>query len=288
MNGETISSSLYFGRVMHKRLRPFTHRFVYRSFAMLIDIDELPLLDRRIRFFSHNRPNLFSFFDKDHGERDGTAPRPWIERRLAARGITLDGGSIHVLCMPRMLGYVFNPLSIWFCRHKDGQLKAIVYEVRNTFGEQHSYVEPVASDWQEGDALLQNCDKDFYVSPFIGMTARYDFRLKVPKESLSVVIRQQVPEGEQLIATQKGKRAKLTSLSLVSTLVRYPFMTFKVMGAIHWEALRLWLKGAKLQPRPRQHGEKGSASEETATAQAGAPAIRNQNNRALPVPLAGE
>lgn len=288
MSGEAISSCLYFGRVMHKRLRPFTHRFVYRTFAMLIDIDELPHLERKIRFFSHNRPNLFAFFDKDHGERDGTAPRLWIERRLAALGIALDGGRIQVLCMPRMLGYVFNPLSIWFCRHRDGQLKAIVYEVRNTFGEHHAYVEPVAPEWQEGDALLQNCDKDFYVSPFIGMKAHYDFRLKVPHDSLSVVIRQQIPEGELLIATQNGKRAGLSSLSLLSTLVRYPLMTFKVMGAIHWEALRLWLKGARLQPRPNRRSAEETAQKEVTAMTTETSATPNQPNRAMPVPLAGE
>lgn len=288
MSGEAISSCLYFGRVMHKRLRPFTHRFVYRTFAMLIDIDELPLLDRKIRGFSHNRANLFSFFDRDHGARDGTAPRAWIERQLAARGIALDGGRIEVLCMPRMLGYVFNPLSIWFCRHRDGRLSAIVYEVRNTFGEHHSYVEPVEPTWREGDALLQGCDKAFYVSPFIGMKAHYDFRLKAPAETLSVIIRQQVPEGELLIATQKGRRAKLSSFSLLSTLARYPLMTFKVIGAIHWEALRLWLKGARLQPRPQSPAKRESAAGEPTTQRKDLTFPQDQANRVTPVQLAGE
>ncbi len=244
------ASCLYYGRVMHKRLRPFSHRFSYRSFSMLIDLDELAGLDRKLRFFSHNRPNIFSFHDSDHGARDGTPPRAWLDERLAERDIALDGGQVQVLCMPRILGYVFNPLSIWFCRDRSGRLKAIVYEVRNTFGEQHCYVEPVEKNWNEGDALIQSCDKAFYVSPFIGMKARYNFRLKIPAQVLSVVIRQQVPEGEMLVATQKGKRAELSSLALLSTLLRYPLMTFKVTGAIHWEALRLWFKGARFQKRP--------------------------------------
>ncbi len=246
------ASCLYFGRVMHKRLRPFSHRFTYRTFAMLIDLDELPQLDRKLRFFSYNRSNIFSFSDRDHGSRDGTAVRVWLDQKLAERGIDLEGGQVQVLCMPRILGYVFNPLSIWFCRHRDGRLKAIIYEVRNTFGEHHSYVEAVDEDWKEGDALIQSCDKAFYVSPFIGMKARYDFRIKPPGKALSVVIRQQVPEGELLVATQNGKRSKLTSLALLSTLLRYPLMTFKVTGAIHWEALRLWLKGARFQQRPNR------------------------------------
>lgn len=243
-------SCLYFGRVMHKRLRPFSHRFSYRSFSMLIDLDELGYLNQTLRFFSHNHPNIFSFFDRDHGERDGTSPRAWLDERLAEQGIALDGGQVQILCMPRILGYVFNPLSIWFCRDQAGDMKAIVYEVRNTFGEKHSYVEAVDANWTEGDALIQSCDKAFFVSPFIDMKARYNFRLKIPAQTLSVVIRQQVPEGELLVATQNGKRTNLTSFSLLSTLVRYPLMTFKVTGAIHWEALRLWLKGARFKQRP--------------------------------------
>ena len=255
MSGEATSSCLYLGRVMHKRLRPFTHRFSYRTFAMLIDLDDLPILDRKLRFFSHNRSNLFAFFDRDHGERDGTPPRQWLDEQLGEQGIDLEGGQVQLLCMPRMLGYVFNPLSIWFCRHRDGRLRAIVYEVRNTFGEHHTYVEAVEEEWTEGNALIQSCDKAFYVSPFIDMKARYNFRIKAPAQSLSVVIRQQIPEGELLIATQNGRRTKLTSLQLLSTLVRYPLLTFKVTAAIHWQALRLWLKGARLVPRPaKPHG----------------------------------
>ncbi len=253
------SSCLYFGRVMHKRLRPFTHRFSYRCFAMLIDLDELPALDKNLKFFSYNRANIFSFFDRDHGARDGTAARRWLDSQLSEQGIDLEGGQVQVLCMPRILGYVFNPLSIWFCRHRDGRMKAIVYEVRNTFGEQHSYVEAVSEDWDEQAPLLQSCDKAFYVSPFIGMKARYNFRIRLPAKVLSVVIRQQVPEGELLVATQNGRRSKLTSMALLSTLLRYPLMTYKVMGAIHWEALRLWLKGARLTPRPGKENPPGSA-----------------------------
>ena len=267
VRAEAASSCLYFGRVMHKRLRPFTHRFSYRCFAMLIDLDDLPALDKNLKFFSYNRANIFSFFDRDHGARDGTAARVWLDRQLAEQGIDLQGGQVQVLCMPRILGYVFNPLSIWFCRHRDGRMKAIVYEVRNTFGEQHSYVEAVSDDWNEQDALLQSCDKAFYVSPFIGMKARYNFRIRVPAKVLSVVIRQQVPEGELLVATQNGRQAKLTSMALLSTLLRYPLMTYKVMGAIHWEALRLWLKGARLTPRPgKQDPTDPSGQHESAAA----------------------
>lgn len=261
MTGDGVTSCLYFGRVMHKRLRPFGHRFSYRTFSLFLDLDDLPGLDRNLRVFSHNKANLFSFYDKDHGPRDGSPLRPWIDARLAAEGIDLEGGAVRMLCFPRVFGYVFNPLTLWFCHHRDGRLKAVLYEVRNTFGEKHCYLLPVSETWQEDQPLLQACDKAFYVSPFIGMTSRYNFRIKLPDEHLSVLIRQAVPEGELLVATQTGRRSPLTSAQLLSTVLRYPLLTFKVIAAIHWQALRLWVKGAPFQKRA---GKKAGPSEDDA------------------------
>ncbi|MFC4352700.1 DUF1365 domain-containing protein [Fodinicurvata halophila] len=245
------ASALYFGQVMHKRLRPFGHRFVYRIFQLWLDLDELPDLDRRLRLFSHNRFNLFSFHDRDHGARDGGALRPWIESQLAAAGIDLDGGPVRLLCFPRILGYVFNPLTIWFCHHRDGRLRAVLYEVRNTFGDKHGYLIPVASPLAPGEPLQQDCDKALHVSPFIPMQAHYRFRLSLPDERLSVVIRESVPEGEQLVAAQSAHRAELTDARLLRAFFTHPLLTLKVIGAIHWQALRLWLKGAPFHRRPR-------------------------------------
>jgi DUF1365 family protein len=191
----TTQSCLYFGRVMHKRLQPFRHRLDYRVFSLYLDLDELPALTQRLRLFSHNRWNLFGFLDRDHGPRDGTALRPWIEGHLAEAGIELEGGAIRLLCFPRLLGYVFNPLSIWFCYHRSGRLAAMFYEVRNTFGEMHGYLIPVDPARAPGAPILQSCDKGFYVSPFIGMAATYHFRLAEPDARLSVLIRQWTPEG---------------------------------------------------------------------------------------------
>ncbi|MDX1710501.1 MAG: DUF1365 domain-containing protein [Rhodovibrionaceae bacterium] len=250
-----LESRLYFGRVMHKRLRPFTHRFDYRVFSMLIDLDELPLLDR-VPGFAVDRAGLFSFHSKDHGARDGSALRPWIDARLAEHGLDLAGGAVRVLCFPRVLGYVFNPLSIWFCHHRDGRLVAVLYEVRNTFGDLHCYLIPVAPDQQDGtQPIRQGCAKGFYVSPFIGMAADYRFRLRLPDDRLSVLIRQSVPEGELLIASQTGRRRAFTGPHLLTAFFRYPLMTAKVMGAIHWQALRLWLKGARFNRRPAPPAE---------------------------------
>ena len=245
-------SCLYHARVMHKRLRPFVHRFDYRVFTLLLDIDELPDLDRRLRGFSYNRANLLSFWDRDHGPRDGTPLRPWIEGHLAHAGIDIAGGPVRLLCFPRLLGYVFNPLSIWFCSHPTQGLQAILYEVRNTFGESHSYLIPVAADQRDGRPIVQACDKRFYVSPFIEMESDYRFRLREPDERLSVLIRQAVRDGEILLATMTGRRVPLTATSLLRAAIAFPLMTQKVIVAIHWQALRLWLKGARPVPRPKQ------------------------------------
>ena len=249
------SSALYFGSVMHHRLIPFHHRFRYRVFSALLDLDELDGSLRGLRLLGIGRPGLFSFRARDHGPRDGSSLRPWVERLLAERGLDLDRGPIRLLCFPRLFGYVFNPLSIYFCYDRGEALRAIVYEVKNTFGEQHAYALEVPAARNSAAAVAQQCDKAFYVSPFIGMTSTYRFRIKEPGEALSVLIRQSVPEGEQLIATLHGRRRPLDDRHLLIAFLRYPLMTVKVIGAIHWEALRLWLKGARFHRRPPPHQE---------------------------------
>ena len=244
-----LRSCLYFGQVMHRRLRPFSHRFRYSVFSLFVDLEELPRLVRKLPLFSHNRFNLFSFHDRDHGPRDGSPLRPWAEAQLAAAGIDLEGGALHLICFPRILGYVFNPLSVWFCHHRDGDLRAIIYEVKNTFGDQHCYLIPVAACADGDRPILQRCAKAFYVSPFIEMDASYRFRLRRPDESLSILIRQAVPEGELLIATLIGRRVAIDRGGLWRAFLRYPLMTFKVIAAIHWEALWIWRKGALFHRR---------------------------------------
>lgn len=245
-----VASALYFGAVMHHRLIPFRHRFHYRVFSLWLDLDELAGPLGRLKLLAHNRAGLFSFHDRDHGPRDGSALRPWVEARLAAIGLDLGGGPIRLLCFPRLLGYVFNPLSVYFCYDRAERLRALIYEVKNTFGEQHAYPLEVPVE-RSGAAIAQRCDKRFYVSPFIGMTSTYRFRVKEPGDNLSLLIRQSVPEGEQLIATLHGRRRALTDRNLIAAFLRYPLMTVKVIGAIHWEALRLWLKGARYHAPPQ-------------------------------------
>jgi len=251
MSGSTLRSRIYFGRVMHKRLRPFQHRFDYRVYAFLFDLDELARLDRELPLFSHNRTNVFSLRDRDHGPRDGGPLKPWAERLCAEAGVELRGGRVQLLCLPRLFGYAFNPLSLWFCHGAEGDLRAVIYEVRNTFGEQHSYVIPLAAPSTQEAAFDQACEKGFYVSPFIPMAASYRFRLRPPGRRLAILIRQAVSEGEILLATWTGRSAPAGLGALSRALLLYPLLSFKIMFAIHWQALWLWVKGARYYRRPR-------------------------------------
>ena len=242
-----IRSALYVGYVMHRRVRPRVHKFRYRAFWFLVDLDELAEISKRLRLFSHNRRNLFSLQDTDHGDGTATPLREQVELQLEEAGTNLVGGPIRLLCMPRTLGYCFNPLSIYFCYHEDGTLAALVYEVHNTFGERHSYVMPVKN---ESGALHQHCQKTFYVSPFMDMNMRYDFRVTGPGQRIGVGIRASSSAMPVMNAVLTGARRDLTDRNLLNVFLAIPFVTLKVIAAIHWEALRLWLKGLRLRQRP--------------------------------------
>lgn len=235
---------------MHRRLRPFVHRFQYRVFSLYLDLDELAGLTRRLRLLSHNRWNLLGFEDRDHGPRDGSPLRSWAEAQLIGAGLAAPFGPIRLLCFPRLLGYVFNPLSLWFCHDTAGRLLAVIYEVSNTRGQHHAYTIPVGASGPENAPLLQSCAKNFHVSPFIPMVARYHFRLREPAERLTVAILESIADGPVLAATHTGRRQALTDRTLAMAVLGHPLMTLKVIGAIHWQALRLWLKGARAPSRP--------------------------------------
>jgi DUF1365 family protein len=247
-----LRSTLYIGTVMHRRLRPRPHRLRYRVFWMLLDLDEIAQLPHRLRLFSHNRFNLLSFFDRDHGDGSGRPLRTQVEAHLQAAGIVPDGGPIRLFCMPRIFGYGFNPLSVYFCYQRDGSLAAILYEVHNTFSERHSYLIPVAraAGVRPGTVIDQHCSKDFYVSPFMDMAMSYAFRVTVPDERVAIAIRAADSDGVVLAAALTGNRTALTNATLMRVLVTFPLLTLKVVGAIHWHALRLLLKGQRLRPRP--------------------------------------
>lgn len=234
---------LYVCDVMHRRQYPVSYRFVYRVFSLLLDIDQVDPTARSLRLLSYNRPGLCAFYDRDHGPRDGSPLRPWVEAQLSTHGIDLAGGQIQLLCMPRLLGYVFNPLSIYYCRHRDGALRAIICEVKNTFGEQGCYIlhhagNPLA--WP----VRSTASKNFHVSPFIGMKVQYHFRISEPTEHLDLLIRAYQEGALMMTAAQTGKGAPLTERALLQALIKMPLMTFKVIAMIHWQALKLWLRGA--------------------------------------------
>ncbi|MBV0933011.1 DUF1365 domain-containing protein [Marinobacterium weihaiense] len=241
-------SCLYAGQVMHHRMKPARHRFIYRVTSMLVDLEELPQLERRLKLFSRNRFNLFGFYDRDHG--DGS-DRPLIDQvraTLSEQGLALGQGRVELLCYPRLLGYVFNPLSVFYCYDEQDRLAAILYEVSNTFNQKHNYLIPIEADTDS--QIRQSCDKGFYVSPFISMATRYHFRMQPPEQRVAVCIRQTDAEGPVLHATFTGMRQPLTDRQLISTFLRHPLMTLKVIAGIHWEALRIWRKKVPLQPRP--------------------------------------
>jgi len=238
---DAMAGCIYEGHVMHMRLTPFAHRFRYRVFTLLLDIDRLEETLGRLRLLRLDRFGLLGFDRRDHGPRDGSPLRPWVEARLAEAGLPVPA-RIRLLSFPRILGYVFNPLSVYYCEDARGRLESVVYEVKNTFGDQHAYVLP-AGPGPDG-AVRHEQDKGFFVSPFIGMDQRYAFTIRPPGERLAIRIRQRDGEGPWLIATQSGVRRPLTDGELLRQWLRHPLMTLKVFGAIHWQALRLWLKGA--------------------------------------------
>lgn len=250
MTAHATASALYFGRVTHTRYFPRRHRLSYGVWYLLADLDELAALDRTLPGFTVDRPGPVSFRTRDHGPRDGSPLRPWIEAQLATVGIDLDGGAVRLLTFPRVMGYVFNPISVWFCHDRDEGLRAVLYEVSNTFGQTHAYLVPIEDPASAGDIVRRTFDKELFVSPFIGMDAQYDFATRVPSDRLSVVVREQVPEGRVLTAALTARRAPLTGLNLARAFFGYPLVTMKVMGGIHLEAARLWLKGAPYRRRP--------------------------------------
>ncbi|MBS7703628.1 DUF1365 domain-containing protein [Chelatococcus asaccharovorans] len=242
-----FQSALYRGSVMHRRLRPKQHSLRYSIFYLLLDLDEIDALAHKLRLFSRNRFNLFSFHDRDHGGTEAISLRDGIERHLQEAGLDF-GGPIRLLAMPRILGYAFNPLSIYFCHRRDQSLSAICYEVNNTFGQRHNYLIPVPSGVKA--PIRQESRKSLFVSPFLTTDMDYTFRVVPPDKELSVSVIGGDTAGPLIVAKLVATRQELTDASLARAFVAYPLMTFKVVAGIHWEAVLLWLKGVRLNHRP--------------------------------------
>ena len=236
------NSKIYTGKVIHKRFKPKEHYFKYNVFSLLIDLNELEEINKYIKFFSYNKFNIISFYDKDHGERDGSSIKLWVKKNLRNIGIMTEDISIKLLCYPRIFGYVFNPLSTYFIYNKHSELISIFYEVKNTFGEQHTYIFKA----QDEKTVQNKCKKKFYVSPFIEMDCEYHFKTLNPREQLSVVINQNDKDGKLLFASQDGISKDFNNKNLILSYLTHPLMTFKIIGAIHYEAFKLWAKRIKL------------------------------------------
>lgn len=239
--------ALYKGHVLHRRLRPRVHVLRYRVLHLLVDIDRIGELATRLRLFRHNRFALFSIYDRDYGAGDAAPLRAHAEALLRGAGIEPDGGAIRLLTMPRVLGYAFNPLSTWFCHACDGTLRAVIYEVSNTFSERHSYVieaGPAASE------VRQSAPKRFHVSPFLPMNMDYAFRVHPPDERLVIGIIVSDVDGPVLSAIHTARCETLTDAALLRAAFAYPLITLKVTTGIHWEALKLWLKRIPLFRKP--------------------------------------
>ena len=235
------NSVIYNGKVIHRRFKPKEHYFKYNVFSLLIDLDELEIIQNKIKIFSYNKFNIISFYDTDHGPRDGTSLKKWIIKNLKDIGINNENIQIKLLCYPRIFGYAFNPLSVFFIYDQNSRLISILYEVKNTFGEQHTYIFKT----DDNKTIINNCSKKFHVSPFIEMECHYYFRVLKPSDKISVIIDQSDKDGKLLYASQDGNARELNEKNLLISYISHPLMTFKIIVAIHYEALKLWLKGIK-------------------------------------------
>lgn len=237
-------AQIFTGRVVHKRMRPKQHELSYGVFSLLLDLDELDAVAGRSRLFSHNRFNLVSFYDCDHGPGDGTSCSAHAREVLRAVGVETDGLQILLLAYPRVLGYVFNPLSVYYAVAPCGTLKGVIYEVSNTWGQRRSYV--MKAGESHGRVYAQSARKELHVSPFAPPTGTYGFRVTVPAGDLLVGVHLLDAGGALLKTHFKANAAPWSDRGLSRVLIRYPLLTLKIIGAIHFEALKLWWKGVPL------------------------------------------
>lgn len=249
--GAASFGEIYSGLVVHRRVRPKAHLLRYRVFTLLLDLDRLDEIGKGLKSLAINRPGLLSFRESDHGDGRARGLRQWVDARLAEAGVAAHGLRVRVLCYPRILGYVFNPLTVYFCSRADETLAAVLYQVNNTMGERHTYVIPVSA----GDTppFRQRCDKAMYVSPFTPMQSSYAFTTVPPDGDVCIVIKQGDADGLLLTASFAGQAAPLSDATLIRAVLRHPLMTLKIIAGIHLEAFRLWRKGVPVfrhQPQP--------------------------------------
>jgi DUF1365 family protein len=237
---------LWSGQTLHKRFTPFERSFRYRLVLIDIDIDRLAEAGRMSPWFRVNRPALFSFHEKDHGEPGRTEPlRAWAEDLYRTAGIDVASGTIRLVTFPRHFFYKFAPLSLWYGYNAQGDLKGIIYEVRNTFGERHCYVASA-----EGARPVHGSDKAFHVSPFFDVSGQYRFTMRPPANTLDVVVENMKDGARVHLANIKARMMPATSANLLSLALKNPMSTLGVTVGIHWQALRIWMRGARYHSKP--------------------------------------
>jgi DUF1365 family protein len=250
-------SALYVGAVAHKRLRPKPHSLRYGVFSMLVDLDRLDELSRRLKWFSLDRFNLFSLYARDFGPRDGTPLAAFARLRAAAAGLEMPAAKVRMLFYPRLLGYAFNPITVYYLDDADGRTVMLIFEVRNTFGEHHFYDAVIAAPGQ-GEIKL-TIPKNFYVSPFNAVTGSYRFTIRLPDAEVFTGIALSDGDGPLVNAYFTGERQVLSDRALLRLAVAFPLMTLKVIAGIHWEALKLWRKGVPLTLGQRRSAKRAGA-----------------------------
>jgi DUF1365 family protein len=247
-------AELLCGTVMHRRLRPVENRFVYGVFFLRLPLSALGSTGNAL--FSINRFNLAAFHYRDHGARDGSPPLPWIRELLRREGLACADGEVWLQCFPRVLGFVFNPVSFWFCEDREGRLRAILAEVNNTFGETHAYLlaRPGGAPLTPGEELQAR--KVFHVSPFFPVEGRYRFRFTGHNGMRIARIDYDDASGPLLLTAVSGRARALGAAALLRACLSHPMMTVGVVLRIHWQALRLWLHKvpffSKPEPPPEQ------------------------------------
>jgi len=246
-----MASALYLGQVMHRRFGELAYQFRYKVMSIRVDVDSIQQESTTLKWLSMNRFNLYSLHFKDYGARDDRHWRKWADELLQQYALPTPAKRIELVCFPRFLGVVFNPLAMWYAYDEHDQLVAVIGEVSNTFGQWHHYVLTNQGNPLESSIKAQ-AEKVFHVSPFIGMDCAYRFRFKKPNATYQVVI-EQTEKGEKvLLATQDGQQSELTNSNLFKAAIKHPFNTLKVLILIHWWALKIWLKGGKFHKTPKE------------------------------------
>jgi DUF1365 family protein len=243
-----MNTQLYFGTVMHDRLKPSRHRFRHGVFFLRVNLREIDRMAGPL--FSIDRWNVFSFHRADHGPRDGSELEPWMRALLARHGIDCADGDVVLQTFPRVLGYVFNPVSFWLAYDRGGGLRAVLAEVSNTFGERHNYLVTHADGRRISGEQWLEATKVFHVSPFFGVAGRYRFRFTERANGTVARIDYYGDEGLLLRTAIGGEAAPFDTRRLGYAFMRYPGFTLGVIARIHWHALRLWLKRVPFFPKP--------------------------------------